>query len=189
MATVPNTDSSMRSRTEDCVAMLPTGNRTGSVRMLSLATGRIVTRDKFKILPMPESVISTMNDMALRDGRTLLRKDSRVSHAHLHDAPDRQRANHHPLPNYITVPHHSGMDPSIAISDVLPLPLADSLADESGLLPIEHGAGVCVCVCVCTTTCLPQTATAPTCISAHTPTYDDCTGTPTRRRCSPGERG
>ena len=64
-----------------------------------------------------------------------------MSHAYLHDTPDKQRANHHPLPNYITVPHHSGMDPSVAISDVLPLPLADSLADESELPPIEHAAG------------------------------------------------
>ena len=64
MATAPNTDSSLKARTEDCVAMLPTGNRTGSVRMLSLGTGRIVTRDHFKILPMPESVIARMNALA-----------------------------------------------------------------------------------------------------------------------------
>ena len=37
--TVPNTDNTMKARTEDCVVMLPLGNRTGSVRMLSLGTG------------------------------------------------------------------------------------------------------------------------------------------------------
>lgn len=35
--TVPNTDSTLKSRTEDCVVMLPLGNRTGTVRMLSLS--------------------------------------------------------------------------------------------------------------------------------------------------------
>ena len=32
--TVPNTDSTMSARTEDCIVMLPTGNRTGSVKMM-----------------------------------------------------------------------------------------------------------------------------------------------------------
>jgi hypothetical protein len=34
--TVPETDNTLKARTEDAVVMLPTGNRTGSVRMLSL---------------------------------------------------------------------------------------------------------------------------------------------------------
>ena len=59
----------MESRTEDCVVMLPLGNRTGSVLMLSLKTGRLVNRDQFCILPMPESVIKRLNELALADGR------------------------------------------------------------------------------------------------------------------------
>ena len=43
--TVPNTDATLKLRTEDCVVMLPLGNRTGTVRMLSLATGKLVNRD------------------------------------------------------------------------------------------------------------------------------------------------
>ena len=39
--------------------------------MLSLATGRIVTRDQFMILPMPQSVIMTLNAMALREGKKI----------------------------------------------------------------------------------------------------------------------
>jgi hypothetical protein len=35
-STVPETNNSMSARTEDCVVMLPTRNRTGSVRMVSL---------------------------------------------------------------------------------------------------------------------------------------------------------
>ena len=47
--TVANTDRSMSARTEDCIAMLPTGNRTGSVKMMSIGTGKLVTRDQFII--------------------------------------------------------------------------------------------------------------------------------------------
>ena len=68
-AMVPTTSSNMTARTEDCVIMLPTGNRTGSVKMLSLATGNIVVRDQFKILPMPASAIARMNALATADGR------------------------------------------------------------------------------------------------------------------------
>ena len=59
--TVANTDNSMAARTEDCVVVLPTENRTGTVKMLSLTTGRIVSRDQFKILPMPDSAIARLN--------------------------------------------------------------------------------------------------------------------------------
>jgi Zinc knuckle len=65
--TVPSTNNTMKSRTEACIVMLPTGNRTGSVRMLSLETGKIVTRDNFLILPMPQHVINTLNNMALKE--------------------------------------------------------------------------------------------------------------------------
>ena len=69
VCTVPNTDNSMASRTEDCIVMLPTGNRTGTVKMLTLTTGRIVSRDQFKILPLPDSAIARLNDLARREGR------------------------------------------------------------------------------------------------------------------------
>ena len=67
--TVANTDNSMSARTDDCIVVLPTGNRTGTVKMLSLTTGRIVSRDQFKILPMPDSVIARLNELARREGR------------------------------------------------------------------------------------------------------------------------
>ena len=133
MTTVPTTDNSMKARTEDCVAMLPTGNRTGSVRMLSLATGRIVTRDQFKILPMPLSVIARMNELAARDGRTILKKDTGVS---LDLMRNTSSLSPHPLPDYIIATPHTGMDPSIALRYDIHEPLCDTdLADETGLLP------------------------------------------------------
>ena len=61
---MPNIDAGLKGRAEDCVVMLPLGNRTGSVRMLSLSTGRLVNRDQFRILPMPELVIKRLNELA-----------------------------------------------------------------------------------------------------------------------------
>ena len=69
---VPNTDSTMNARTEDCIVMLPTGNRTGSVKMMSIRTGRLVTRDQFKVLPIPSTVITRLNEMAAADSRKIL---------------------------------------------------------------------------------------------------------------------
>ena len=70
--TVADPDSSMAARTEDCIAMLPTGNRTASVKMMSLKSGKLVSRDKFIILPMPSSVIERLNDMAVAEGRKIV---------------------------------------------------------------------------------------------------------------------
>ena len=69
LATVPVTSNNLTARTEDCIAVLPTGNRSGSVKMLSLATGRIVTRNTFKVLPIPQSAILRLNQLATLDGR------------------------------------------------------------------------------------------------------------------------
>lgn len=51
--------------------MLPTGNRTGSVKMMSIRTGKLVTRDQFKLLPMPSTVITRLNEMAASEGRKI----------------------------------------------------------------------------------------------------------------------
>jgi len=50
-ATVPNTDNSMAARTDGCLALLPTGNLTGSVHMWTLRTKKVVIRDQFRVLP------------------------------------------------------------------------------------------------------------------------------------------
>ena len=60
----------MSAWTDDCIVMLPTGNRTGTVKMLSLTTGRIVSRDQFRMLPMPDSAIARLNDLARKEGRS-----------------------------------------------------------------------------------------------------------------------
>ncbi len=69
-ATVPDPDSTMKARTQGCVALLNTGNSTGSVTMWCLATNRIVKRDQFKKLPMPDLVIAHINSIATSEGYT-----------------------------------------------------------------------------------------------------------------------
>ena len=71
LCTRPTTNNSMESRVEECIVMLPTSNRTGSVKMLNLATMKIVSRDNFKIQPMPESVIRILNGVVSKEGRSL----------------------------------------------------------------------------------------------------------------------
>lgn len=82
-ATTPITNNSLAARTDDCITLLPTGNRTGSVKMLSLATGKIITRDHFQILPIPSSAIARLNALARADNRGLdeaARLTSRFTH-------------------------------------------------------------------------------------------------------------
>lgn len=67
-ATTPNTNNTMDSRTEGCIALLPLGNLAGSVRMFALKTGRLVTRDQFHVLPMPDNVIAHLNQLADLEG-------------------------------------------------------------------------------------------------------------------------
>ena len=70
--TVPNTDNTMNARTEDCIVMVPTSNRSGSVEVMSVKTGKLLIRDQFKVLPMPLTVIIRLNEMAAAEGRKIL---------------------------------------------------------------------------------------------------------------------
>ena len=68
MATVPNTDYSMAACTDGCLALLPTGNLTGSVHVWTLRTKKVVIRDQFRVLPMPDIVIAHLDQLATADG-------------------------------------------------------------------------------------------------------------------------
>ena len=104
VCTTPKTNSTMASRTEDCIVMLPTGNRTGSVKMLSLTTGHIVTRDQFKILPMPQSIIQALNAMALKEGKKINKTQAHVFDEMLY-ANSVDKSN---MPEFITNPPTQG---------------------------------------------------------------------------------
>lgn len=63
-ATYPTTDRSMKARPHGCIVGTPFGNRAGSVTMMSLASGELVTRDNFKIVPMLDNVIAHLEKLA-----------------------------------------------------------------------------------------------------------------------------
>ena len=130
--TVTNTDSGMESRTEDCVVMLPLGNRTGSVRMLSLKSGRLVNRDQFRILPMPESVIKRLNDLALADGRVKGKGELYTKPATY--AQDAGAVSD--LPDTIEPEVNDGVDPA-----VLPLDNVDEPDQMDNGEGVQHGHG------------------------------------------------
>ena len=50
-------DNSMKERTVGAIAVLPTGNLSGAVKFLSLPTGKVISRDSFRILPIPKEYI------------------------------------------------------------------------------------------------------------------------------------
>ena len=55
------------SRTEACVLGIPTMNRAGSVTCFKLSSQTMVTRQNFKVRPMPDVVIQELNDLADAD--------------------------------------------------------------------------------------------------------------------------
>ena len=68
-ASVPKTSNTMAPRTEACLCLLSSMNSTGSVKMFDLNSFAIVTRDHFTVLPMPNSVISVLNNLSKTEGR------------------------------------------------------------------------------------------------------------------------
>lgn len=54
----------LKSRTAGAIALLPTGNLQGSVKFLSLSTGKVITRDHWTPLPMPSDVVQHLNNIS-----------------------------------------------------------------------------------------------------------------------------
>jgi hypothetical protein len=80
VCTVPDSKNTMESRVTDGYVVLPTGNRTGYIKVYNIATKKIVTRDQFKICPMPDSVIRCLNDQAVAEGHKI-----QSNHMHVFD--------------------------------------------------------------------------------------------------------
>ena len=81
--------------------------------MLSLTTGKLVYRDQFTIMPMPESVIKRKNALALADGRVkgkseLVRTEN--TYEIISDNIDE-------LPEMIETTVNEGVDPSTTLLD------------------------------------------------------------------------
>jgi hypothetical protein len=91
---------------------LPTGNRSGSVKLLNLATGAVVTRDTFKIVPTTSAVIKIMNDMAALDGRFMTKTPMKIP-----DMTYNQSVNQANMPNFIPVQPLRDIGPLALIPD------------------------------------------------------------------------
>lgn len=55
---------SMVQRTDGALSLIPVGNLQGSVRFYSLSTNRVIVRDHWTVLPMPQIVIDHINHLA-----------------------------------------------------------------------------------------------------------------------------
>ena len=77
--------------------------------MLSLSTGRLVNRDQFRILPMPEAVIKRLNELALADGRVKGKGELYVRPTSYEQDEEIGKG----LPDTIEPAVHDGVDPSV----------------------------------------------------------------------------
>ena len=96
--TEPYSTNDMKSRIGQGIVLLPTGNRSGSVKLLNLATGAVVTRDTFKVVPTTSAVIKIMNDMAALDRRFMPKTPLK-----LHVLTYNQSVNTANMPTFIPV--------------------------------------------------------------------------------------
>ena len=69
-----NYQNSMMARTTGAIALCPTGNLSGSVKFLSLSTWKVITRDKWTEVPMPQDVVLKLNAMAANDATPIPRE-------------------------------------------------------------------------------------------------------------------
>jgi hypothetical protein len=67
-ASDPYPNNSLKARTQACITLLPSGTQ-GTVKCLSLDTGKVVSRDQFRVLPTPDLIIKHMNALADSDSQ------------------------------------------------------------------------------------------------------------------------
>ena len=92
-----------------------------------MATGQIVTRDQFRILPMPASAIARMNFLSTADGRIATITDS------LDYPPDaRQDYADEPAPPVTSIPMATHGSPEIESSPDVESPLKVESDEQRG---------------------------------------------------------
>ena len=64
----------MDARTRDAIALHPTGNRQGSYFFMALDTWEKVAQNQWKELPMPESIITLINNRRKTEHRRPIKK-------------------------------------------------------------------------------------------------------------------
>jgi hypothetical protein len=103
--------------------------------MQSPTSGRMVSRDQFKVIPMPASVIAAMIELA--------RKDDRVPSTDQYEPTASTPQAPSDLPDYMTITPHTGADPDIVPrEEAATEAITGNLADEAGMHPPYAGRGV-----------------------------------------------
>jgi hypothetical protein len=132
-ATVPITDSSMSPRTDGCITLFPVGNLQGSVRMLSLTSMRIITRDHFQILPMPAYVIEHLNQAASKDSMTRVSTLDQISENN--ETKDDTVPDVTQLPDVMPVINTPPEDGDIDANNIEDIP---RIGEEEIVIPTDH---------------------------------------------------
>jgi Reverse transcriptase (RNA-dependent DNA polymerase) len=139
-ARIIETDNTPRSRTQGCIAALPTGNLTGSVKMWCLATNAVVTRDQFKILPMPDLVIAHITSLAEAQGYTR-GNDPDIGPLET-DRDDRDLQLAAPLPDMMAIEGRNGV---VQLADNYAIAPAAGVYDDEAIQepapPIDESIG------------------------------------------------
>jgi hypothetical protein len=102
--TVPMTDNTMNARTWGAIALAPTGNATGSSHFYHLATGKVIVRDQFDLLPVPDVVITAINKQAAKDGMRRGDDDPSIDRAGAQPDTEQTEAEAVKLPERMQLP-------------------------------------------------------------------------------------
>ena len=70
---------SMQQRSEACIALISSGNVQGSVKFFNITSKKIVTRDKWKALPITDTIINILNKFADNCPNKIEKYHSRVA--------------------------------------------------------------------------------------------------------------
>ena len=67
-ATRADSDNSPKPRTEGAIALMPKDNLSGTMYLYKLSSNRVISRNQYKPLPLPDVLVTHMNLMAENDG-------------------------------------------------------------------------------------------------------------------------
>jgi len=93
----------MQERTVGAIVLGPTGNVQGTYELLNLSTWKVIKRNSWTALPMPQYVIDVMNMKASQDKKAVAMKDVNFRMG-LYDIMDQQQANHQEDDDVVEIP-------------------------------------------------------------------------------------
>ena len=93
----------MQERTVGAIVLGPTGNVQGTYELLNLSTWKVIKRNSWTALPMPQYVIDVINMKASQDKKAVAMKDVNFRMG-LYDIMDQQQANHQEDDDVVEIP-------------------------------------------------------------------------------------